>query len=51
MASLDETRIGRLRPDEPDVDLSIEQCMPLLHRSQVLQPEVDVPGSAAGTLE
>jgi hypothetical protein len=39
---IDETRIGSLRPDEPDIDLSVEQCMPLLHRPQVLQSEVDV---------
>ena len=39
---IDETRIGGLRPDEPDIDLSVEQCLPLRDRPQVLQSELDV---------
>ena len=39
---IDETRIGGLRPDEPDIDLSVEQCLPLRDRPQILQPDVDV---------
>jgi hypothetical protein len=39
---IDETRIRRLWADDPDIDLSVEQCLPLLHRPEVLQPEVDV---------
>jgi hypothetical protein len=39
---IDETRIGGLRPDEPDIDLSVEQCLPLRDRPQVLQSDVDV---------
>ena len=31
-----------MRPDETDIDPSIDQCLPLLHRPQVLQFEVDV---------
>ena len=37
-----ETRIGDLGADETDVDPSVDQCLPLLHRPQVLESEVDV---------
>jgi hypothetical protein len=39
---LAETRIVNLGPDKTDVDPSVDQCLPLLHRPQVLKSEVDV---------